>query len=167
MITQSGAEGISLNNVRQVHIMEPYWNKVRTDQVKGRAIRVCSHADLPPDQRVVDTFFYIMKFSKEQLEKGLVNQTFKIKDKSMTTDQTILSIAESKEHLNSSILNVMKSSAIDCELNKKQNGFTQACYWFSLDKDHPTTMTNSMKYLFHPLIHTDVSIQASSVTSAK
>jgi hypothetical protein len=60
MITQSGAEGISLSNVRQVHIMEPYWNKVRTDQVKGRAIRICSHADLPPEDRIVDTFFYIM-----------------------------------------------------------------------------------------------------------
>ena len=34
MITQSGAEGISLANVRQVHIMEAYWNYVRLDQVK-------------------------------------------------------------------------------------------------------------------------------------
>jgi hypothetical protein len=162
MITQSGAEGISLSNVRQVHIMEPYWNKVRTDQVKGRAIRICSHADLPPEDRVVDTYFYIMKFSKEQLDKGSVNQTFKIKDKSMTTDQTILKIAESKEHLNTSILNVMKASAIDCELNKKQNGFTEACYWFAKDKENPTTMTKSMEYLFHPFIDVDISNQTSS-----
>ena len=28
MITQSGSEGISLKNVRQVHITEPYWNKI-------------------------------------------------------------------------------------------------------------------------------------------
>jgi hypothetical protein len=166
MITQSGAEGISLSNVRQVHIMEPYWNKVRTDQVKGRAIRICSHTDLPPEQRIVDTFFYSTKFSKEQLEKGLVNQTFKIKDKALTTDQIILQIAESKEHLNRSILNVMRSAAIDCELNKKQNGITQACYWFALDKDHPTTMTKSMKYLFHPIIDTDILIQSSSVKSS-
>ena len=167
MITQSGAEGISLNNVRQVHIMEPYWNKVRTDQVKGRAIRICSHADLPPEDRVVDTYFYIMKFSKEQLDKGTVIQTFKIKDKSLTTDQTILKIAESKEHLNKSLLDVMRASAIDCELNKKENGFTQACYWFSQDKDHPTTMTKSMKYLFHPLLEKDITIQESSVRLTK
>jgi hypothetical protein len=37
MITGAGAEGLSLRNVRSVHIMEPYWNKVRTDQVKGRS----------------------------------------------------------------------------------------------------------------------------------
>ena len=103
-----------------------------------------------------------MKFSKEQLDKGSVNQTFKIKDKSMTTDQTILKIAESKEHLNTSILNVMKASAIDCELNKKQNGFTEACYWFAKDKENPTTMTKSMEYLFHPFIDVDISNQTSS-----
>ena len=29
MISPAGAEGLSLSNVRQVHIMEPYWNEVR------------------------------------------------------------------------------------------------------------------------------------------
>ena len=47
MITSSGAEGISLKNVRYVHIMEPYWNFIRIDQVFGRAIRMKSHMDLP------------------------------------------------------------------------------------------------------------------------
>ena len=37
MITQSGSEGISLKNVRQVHLLEPYWNMIRMDQVIGRA----------------------------------------------------------------------------------------------------------------------------------
>ena len=35
MITAAGAEGISLKNTRYVHIMEPYWHPVRTDQVIG------------------------------------------------------------------------------------------------------------------------------------
>ena len=37
MITSSGAEGISLKNVRYVHITEPYWHPVRNQQVIGRA----------------------------------------------------------------------------------------------------------------------------------
>ena len=41
MISPAGAEGINLANVRQVHIMEPYWNEVRIEQVIGRAIRQC------------------------------------------------------------------------------------------------------------------------------
>eukprot|EP00959_Pyramimonas_sp_CCMP1952_P314975 6592624-Pyramimonas_sp.AAC.4 len=40
MITESGSAGISLKNVRQVHIMEPYWNASRIQQVIGRAILI-------------------------------------------------------------------------------------------------------------------------------
>ena len=33
MITSSGSEGITLRNTRYVHLVEPYWHPVRTDQV--------------------------------------------------------------------------------------------------------------------------------------
>ena len=46
IISSAGAEGISLTGVRQVHIMEPYWNVSRLDQVIGRAVRYCSHKDV-------------------------------------------------------------------------------------------------------------------------
>lgn len=36
MITASGSEGINLRNTRYVHVMEPYWHPVRTEQVIGR-----------------------------------------------------------------------------------------------------------------------------------
>ena len=42
-VTLAGREGINLYGVRQVHILEPYWNYVRIDQVLGRAIRMRSH----------------------------------------------------------------------------------------------------------------------------
>ena len=58
-ITQAGAEGINLKAVRQVHILEPYWNYVRIDQVLGRAIRKESHIDLPEHMRNVDKFIYL------------------------------------------------------------------------------------------------------------
>jgi hypothetical protein len=51
MITASGAEGISLKNVRYVHITEPYWHPVRIEQVIGRARRLCSHQGLPDAER--------------------------------------------------------------------------------------------------------------------
>ena len=72
-ITGAGAEGISLKNVRRVHIMEPHWNHVRTDQVKGRAVRICSHIDLDynPDpalnQRTVEVFTYVTCFNTESV----------------------------------------------------------------------------------------------------
>ena len=67
MITASGAEGISLKNVRFVHIMEPYWHPTRIKQVIGRARRICSHQDLPEEHRTVDVFLYLMTFTEKQL----------------------------------------------------------------------------------------------------
>ena len=52
-------EGVSFKNVRQVHILEPYWNMSRIEQIQGRAIRFCSHVTLPPKQRSVDVYLYM------------------------------------------------------------------------------------------------------------
>jgi hypothetical protein len=60
MITSAGAEGISLKKVQNVHIMEPYWNPIRIDQVIGRARRICSHTELPKEEQYVNVFMYIM-----------------------------------------------------------------------------------------------------------
>ena len=62
MISKSGAEGISLTCVRQVHIIEPYWNNVRIDQVFGRAIRRNSHIQLDEDDRNVEQYLYLSSF---------------------------------------------------------------------------------------------------------
>ena len=66
MITSSGAEGINLKNTRFVHIVEPYWHMVRVEQVVGRARRICSHQDLPPDMRNVKVFLYVSTLSDAQ-----------------------------------------------------------------------------------------------------
>lgn len=67
LITASGSEGISLRNVRQVHIMEPYWNNVRVNQVIGRARRIRSHIYLPKDQQNVTIYQYCIRFTPEQI----------------------------------------------------------------------------------------------------
>ena len=68
MISASGAEGIDLRNVRYVHIVEPYWHPVRIEQVIGRARRICSHQDLPPELRTVNVFMYLSVYSALQLK---------------------------------------------------------------------------------------------------
>ena len=68
MITASGSEGINLKNTRYVHIMEPYWHPARSDQVIGRARRICSHQQLPSELRTVEVFLYIMIFTEEQIK---------------------------------------------------------------------------------------------------
>jgi hypothetical protein len=147
MITQSGAEGISLANVRQVHIMEPYWNYVRLEQVKGRAIRICSHMDLPPEERTVEVYTYISKFADAQLKARLVDETLMNFDEGQTTDQTILMLSDAKKKLTDSLFEVMQTSAVDCELNANENA-SLSCYRF---EGEPT-----MESLFHPLVHVDL-----------
>ena len=153
MITQSGAEGISLSNVRQVHLMEPYWNYVRLEQVKGRAIRICSHADLAFENRTVEVYTYISKFSERQIKERRVDETLMIKDGGETTDQAILSISNDKRKLADSLADAMKRAAVDCELNATENG-PLACYRF----EKP-----SNQILFHPNLDEDLRESSSSV----
>ena len=140
MITSSGAEGISLKNVRYVHIMEPYWHPVRVKQVIGRARRICSHNDLDKEYQNVKVFCYIMKFSTQNIDniknvsykelkkdKGLFNDTQVI-----TSDEYLYQVSYKKQKITENILTNIKESSIDCNVypNNKED---LTC--FSLGKD--------------------------------
>jgi hypothetical protein len=116
MITASGSEGINLRNVRFVHIMEPYWNGVRVEQVIGRAQRICSHEDLPEDEKTVQVFEYLSVFSTAQKEK--LNKELKSTDSGKTTDQALFDISKKKEQISRELLNAVKTTSIDCKVHK-------------------------------------------------
>jgi hypothetical protein len=90
-------EGVTLLRIRQVHILEPYWNMSRMDQVIGRAVRFCSHKDLPKEDRNVNIYIYLT------VDKG----------SEMSIDQQIMSIALRKKMLTNEFETVLKKSAID------------------------------------------------------
>ena len=124
MITSSGAEGISLKNVRYVHITEPYWHPVRIHQVIGRARRICSHSELPKELQTVEVFLYLMKFTEEQLETMAID--IKLHDRSkidktrvITSDEFLYEISQIKENLNKEILENIKQSSIDCNIHSR------------------------------------------------
>lgn len=58
-VTAAGAEGIDTTNMCATHMVEPYWNPSREDQFKARAIRINSHDDLPPKERIVQPYIYL------------------------------------------------------------------------------------------------------------
>jgi superfamily II DNA or RNA helicase len=136
MITQSGAEGISLKNVRRVLITEYFWNSVRIDQVIGRAVRTCSHKSLPVEDQNVQVYTYLMNFTKKQLNN---NPTLRSKDKEITTDKHIYNIAKNKEGLINSFLKMLKSASLDCVIqsdvnNPLSNGYK--CYNWPINVDN-------------------------------
>jgi len=136
MITSSGAEGINLKNTRFVHITEPYWHLVRTEQVIGRARRICSHYDLPEDLRTVKVFFYISVFSEQQKTDKqnielMIRDLSRIDNRPVTTDESLYDISIIKNNMNSQILKAIKESAIDCRLYSKANKDENlVCYGF-------------------------------------
>jgi hypothetical protein len=97
-------EGVSLLRVSQVHILEPYWNMSRILQIIGRAIRFCSHKDLPKDRRIVDVYLYLATYKGEK-----------------TTDEHIWSMAKKKQSIIDMFEKEMKESAIDCKLFYHRN----------------------------------------------
>ncbi|GAQ92154.1 hypothetical protein KFL_009350010, partial [Klebsormidium nitens] len=53
ILTDAGSKGLNLLDTRQVHVMEPQFNRSRVEQVIARAIRKDSHARLPSEERTV------------------------------------------------------------------------------------------------------------------
>jgi len=155
MITQSGAEGISLFNTRQVHIMEPYWNNVRLQQVIGRAIRLCSHMNLDWDDRTVEIFTYLSVFTEKQKMEA---KELAMIDKGMTTDEIILDIATKKQKLADGLFEIAQTSAIDCQLHYHEHGAATQCFKFA-DAGRPM-------FMYHPDWRKDVQ-RAASVRGTK
>uniref|UniRef100_A0A6C0E6M4 Helicase ATP-binding domain-containing protein n=1 Tax=viral metagenome TaxID=1070528 RepID=A0A6C0E6M4_9ZZZZ len=149
MITQSGAEGISLMNTRQVHIMEPYWNNVRIQQVIGRAIRLCSHMYLDPADRHVDVYNYIATFTPAQIKDGGKAFMGQSKDNGKTTDQMLFNIAQKKQKLADELFSIAQTAAIDCELHIMEHGNGLKCYKYEAQSN----------FIYHPNWEEDLNVQ--------
>lgn len=155
MITSSGAEGINLQNVRNVHLIEPYWHPIRTEQVIGRARRICSHQALPysdddnKNERTVNVYLYLMTFSdevaddaKKNVKKDKSKEKYDGEYKLLTTDEALWEICQIKERTNNSILTAIKESSVDCSIHSKSSGENLQCFGFNTEDD--------VKYSFIP-----------------
>jgi nucleoside-triphosphatase THEP1 len=101
-------EGVSLLRVSQVHVMEPYWNLSRIKQIVGRAIRFCSHKDMPKRRRFVEVFLYLSVYPGIE-----------------TIDEYIWKLAKKKNKLISNFETALKESAIDCEIFFHGNNYPE------------------------------------------
>jgi hypothetical protein len=46
-------EGVSFKHIQHLHMLDPVWNNSAKRQVEGRAIRFCSHSDIPKDSPIL------------------------------------------------------------------------------------------------------------------
>tara|TARA_Y100000389_G_scaffold13037_2_gene11658 strand:- start:3716 stop:6388 length:2673 start_codon:yes stop_codon:yes gene_type:complete len=142
-ITPKGAEGITLKNVRQLHVVEHYWSYIRTEQVIGRAVRYKSHEQLEPNERSVEIFKYVSTFGENLMNKLKENPKYnkdfsviKDYDEGLTSDEIVLGISTKKYDIINNFINLVKRVSFDCNLHYKNRCFTQ----------------NSIDDIFHPNI---------------
>ena len=108
LISQAGTEGIDLKNVRQVHVMEPWYNLNRIEQIIGRARRNCSHSMLPLQERNFTLFLYVSVLTDPRIE---------------SLDGLLYRMAEKKSIKIGKVSRILKSVSVDCLLNKAQQNF--------------------------------------------
>jgi len=98
------SEGITLKEVRQVHILEPSWNMSSINQIIGRAVRNYSHHLLEPQERNVEIYKYA----------SVYKNTFSI-------DKEKYILCEEKDKSNKVVERILKTSSFDCYFNKSRN----------------------------------------------
>ena len=104
LISRAGSEGLDFANIRQVHILDPWYNTNRIEQTIGRAVRNCSHKNLPFTERNVMIFMYAT----------LLKNNFE------AADMYVYRVAEIKAILIGRVTRSLKEGAIDCLLNHEQ-----------------------------------------------
>ena len=97
------SEGITLKNIRQIHILEPAWNMSTLNQIIGRGIRHHSHASLPVEERNVKVYKYC----------SIDNNIYCI-------DKEKYTLSEEKDRSNKVVERLLKTLAFDCILNKQK-----------------------------------------------
>ncbi len=107
--TRVAGEGVDFARIRQIHILNPWDNFSRIDQVVGRGIRNCSHKDLPLEDRNVTVFLYSSHISSNEIE---------------TTDEKIHRRAERKDIQMKEVEFVLRNGAVDCISNYSGNKYT-------------------------------------------
>ena len=95
------AEGIDFRFIRQVHILDPWWNMSRIEQVVGRALRTCSHQDLVPKEQNCTVYLHIIR--AEEKREAFDEYTYRTK-------------VEAKGMRIAKVRKVLAESAMDCPM---------------------------------------------------
>ena len=108
LISQAGSEGLDFKAIRQIHIMEPWYNVNRIEQIIGRGVRNFSHKDLPFEKRNVQIFLYgtMLQNAKEE-----------------AADLYVYRVSELKAVKIGKVTRLLKQTSVDCIINHDQTEF--------------------------------------------
>ena len=111
LASPKAAEGVDFRFVRQIHVIEPWFNMSRIEQVLGRGMRTCSHALLPFQDQNCTVYLHACEHPTPEYE---------------TVDETIYrTIVEKKAIEIAKVKRIVMESAMDCELQEGINTLPQ------------------------------------------
>jgi hypothetical protein len=110
LISKAGAEGLDFKNIRQTHILDPWYNMNRIEQIIGRAVRNLSHCELPFEERNVEIY----------LHSTILNGN----PKEECADLYVYRLAERKAVQIGNVTRLLKETSVDCLLNISQTDLT-------------------------------------------
>ena len=141
IISKSGTEGLDFKNIRQTHILEPWYNINLVEQTIGRAVRNCSHKNLEFEKRNVQIFLHGSILSMTPTQEA--------------ADIYMYRLSERKARYIGEVSRVLKENAVDCLLNIEQTNFTEEKFDEKLE-DKPVTQILSS---YNPETQTNISVQ--------
>jgi hypothetical protein len=110
LISKAASEGLDFKCIRQVHILDPWYNMNRIEQIIGRGVRNQSHCRLDDfKERNVEIYLHATTLSNKTVE---------------CADLYVYRYAEKKAVAIGEINRIMKTVATDCVLNIAQTHFT-------------------------------------------
>lgn len=109
IISKAASEGIDFKFIRQIHIIEPWYNMNRIEQIIGRGVRQGGHCFLPFKDRNVEIYLHVGK------ENSIKHET---------PDMYLYRLAENKAIQIGNITRMLKNVSVDCVLNIGQTNFT-------------------------------------------
>jgi len=113
--TRRISEGVNFYFARQLHVLDPWWNNSRIEQVVGRALRTCSHALLPFSDQNCTVYLHVVRTDKRECFDEYTYRT-KVEVKAVKIAR---------------VRSVMAESAMDCPLQATLNTLPPA--WSELE----------------------------------
>ena len=108
LISKAASEGLDFKCIRQIHILEPWYNMNRIEQIVGRGVRNLSHCELPFEERNVEIYLHGTQPTND-VEPA---------------DLYVYRLAEKKTKQIGQVTRLLKETAVDCLLNIGQTNFT-------------------------------------------
>ena len=122
------SEGVDFRYVRQIHILDPWFNMSRIEQVIGRGMRTCSHSLLPMEEQNCTVYLHICRSktgTREMLDEFIYRRY--VEDKA-------IKIAKVKK--------AIMESAMDCGLERPVNSLPLSWFELPIEIDDASKLNN-------------------------